>query len=154
MGNREFNDILYINNKHTITIIIINTKAQRPLGVEWFLYKIWTNFIFRRQLQNLHQTSASWLKKKEPFIRELRIQLKLNTALLSTRPSVRVFVTGVTSHISHIYKGINAMFGAPDVPVLRVRKSHFHCFSSLKKRYFQCPNFQTKIWDLFWNQGC
>ena len=36
----------------------------------------------------------------------LRIQLQLNTALLST---VRVFVTGVTSHNSHIYKGINAM---------------------------------------------
>ena len=41
---------------------------------------------------------------------QLRIQLKLNTALLSTvRPCVRVFVTGVTTHISHIYKGINAM---------------------------------------------
>ena len=40
----------------------------------------------------------------------LRIQFKLNTALLSTvRPCVRAFVTGVTSHISHIYKGINAM---------------------------------------------
>ena len=40
----------------------------------------------------------------------LRIQLKLNTALLSTvRVSVRSCVTGVTSHISHIYKGINAM---------------------------------------------
>ena len=36
----------------------------------------------------------------------LRIQLKLNTALLST---VRPCVTGLTSHISHIYKGINAM---------------------------------------------
>ena len=36
----------------------------------------------------------------------LRTLLKQNTALLST---VRVFVTGVTSHISHIYKGINAM---------------------------------------------
>ena len=35
----------------------------------------------------------------------LRIQFKLNTALLSTCPSV----TGMTSHISHIYKGINAM---------------------------------------------
>ena len=40
----------------------------------------------------------------------LRIQLKLNTALLSTvRPCVRSCVTGVTSHIFHIYKGINAM---------------------------------------------
>ena len=38
----------------------------------------------------------------------LRIQLKLNTALLSTvRPCA---VRGVTSHISHIYKGINAMW--------------------------------------------
>ena len=40
---------------------------------------------------------------------QLRIQLKLNTALLSHCPSVRPCVTGVTSHISHIYKGINAM---------------------------------------------
>ena len=40
---------------------------------------------------------------------KLRIQFKLNTALLSYCPCVRVFVTGVTSHISHIYKGINAM---------------------------------------------
>ena len=39
----------------------------------------------------------------------LRIQFKLNTALLSYCPCDRVFVTGVTSHISHIYKGINAM---------------------------------------------
>ena len=40
----------------------------------------------------------------------LRIQLKLNTALLSTvRPSVCSCVTGVTSHISHIYKGIYAL---------------------------------------------
>ena len=39
----------------------------------------------------------------------LRIQLKLNTALLSTvRAFVRPSVTGVTSLISHIYKGINA----------------------------------------------
>ena len=37
---------------------------------------------------------------------QLRILLKQNTALLST---VRPCVTSVTSHISHIYKGINAM---------------------------------------------
>ena len=40
---------------------------------------------------------------------KLRIQFKLNTALLSHCPCVRVSVTGVTSHISQIYKGINAM---------------------------------------------
>ena len=32
-----------------------------------------------------------------------------STFLLSVRVFVRVSVTGVTSHISHIYKGINAM---------------------------------------------
>ena len=37
---------------------------------------------------------------------KLRIKFKLNTALLST---VRAFVTGVTSHISHIYSGIYAI---------------------------------------------
>ena len=42
-------------------------------------------------------------------IQLLRIQLKLNTALLSHCPSVRVFITGLTSHIYRIYKGINAM---------------------------------------------
>ena len=36
----------------------------------------------------------------------LQILFKQNTALLST---VRPSVTGVTPHISHIYKGINAM---------------------------------------------
>ena len=47
---------------------------------------------------------------------ELRIQLKLNTALLST---VRPCVTGVTSHIFHIYKSINAMLssGEPSSPI-------------------------------------
>ena len=40
----------------------------------------------------------------------LRSQLKQNTALLSTdRASMCPSVTGITSHISHIYKGINAM---------------------------------------------
>ena len=44
-----------------------------------------------------------------PMVALLRIQFKLNTALLSYCPCVRSCVTGVTSHISHIYKGINAM---------------------------------------------
>ena len=38
----------------------------------------------------------------------LRIQFKLNTALLSYCPCVCSCVTGVTSYISHIYKGTNA----------------------------------------------
>ena len=47
-----------------------------------------------------------WRGKSRSLWTKLRIQLKLNTALLST---FRASVTGVTSHISHIYKGINAM---------------------------------------------
>ena len=56
-----------------------------------------------KTLRQSHQSKPSHKLK-------LRIQLKLNTALLSTvRVSVCSCVTGVTSHISHIYKGINAM---------------------------------------------
>ena len=56
----------------------------------------------------------------------LRIQLKLNNALLSTvRPSVCVCVTGVTSHISHIYKGINAMLIIRD-PSTPISVSYTH----------------------------
>ena len=29
-------------------------------------------------------------------------------------------------------------------PVLRVRKSHFHCFSSLQKRHFWCPKCKSE----------
>ena len=60
------------------------------------------------------RTGLNWKRQKGTINIEnikldyikLRIQLKLNTALPST---VRVSVTGVPSHISHIYKGINAM---------------------------------------------
>ena len=61
----------------------------------------------------------------------LRIQLKLNTALLSTvRPSVCPSVTGVTSHISHIYKGINAMLiiRDPSTPIYSESKSSWLSF--------------------------
>ena len=45
----------------------------------------------------------------------LRILLKQNTALLSTvRPSAACPYTGPTSHVSHIYKGINAMLSSGD----------------------------------------
>ena len=32
---------------------------------------------------------------------------------------------------------------APEVPVLRVRKGHFHCFSSLQKKHFRCPKWKS-----------
>ena len=53
---------------------------------------------------------------------KLRILLKQNTALLSTvRPSV-CLCTGVTSHISHIYKGINAklIIRGPIKPIKKI----------------------------------
>ena len=48
-----------------------------------------------------------WLKDTGAAF--LRIHFKLNTALLFYCPCVRPCSTGVTSYISHIYKGINAM---------------------------------------------
>jgi len=56
-----------------------------------------------------YQLPENLLLLQEIFFLFLRIQLKLNTALLSHCPFVCSCVTGVTSHISHIYKGINAM---------------------------------------------
>ena len=50
-----------------------------------------------------------WIRSVEKYFLFLRIQFKLDTALLSYCPFVCPSVTGVTSHISHIYKGINAM---------------------------------------------
>ena len=53
----------------------------------------------------------------------MRIQLKLNTALFSTvRSSIRSCVTGMTSHISHIYKGIIAklIIRGPIKPIKKI----------------------------------
>ena len=36
------------------------------------------------------------------------------------------------------------LFRAPEVPVLRVRKSHFYCFSSLQKSHFRCPKQKSE----------
>ena len=46
------------------------------------------------------------------------------------RVSVRAFVTGVTSHISHIYKGINAMLiiRDPSTPIYSESKSSWLSF--------------------------
>ena len=74
---------------------------------DWLMSLGWNN-------QGLRVEWGTWCSQLEVQSSQgdliLRIQRKLNTALLSTvRPCVRAFVTGVTSHISHIYKGINTM---------------------------------------------
>ena len=35
-------------------------------------------------------------------------------------------------------------FRALEVPILRVRKRHFHCFSSLQKRHFRCQTRKSE----------
>ena len=74
--------------------IILAKSYKLPKNFRWiyasFLWKVFYNKGFLSTL--------------------LRSQLKQNTALLSTdRASMCPSVTGITSHISHIYKGINAM---------------------------------------------
>ena len=74
--------------------IILAKSCKLPKNFRWiyasFLWKVFYNKGFLSTL--------------------LRSQLKQNTALLSTdRASMCPSVTGITSHISHIYKGINAM---------------------------------------------
>ena len=55
---------------------------------------------------------------------------KLDTALLSYCPCVRSCVTGVTFHISHIYKGISAMLiiRDPSTPIYSESKSSWLSF--------------------------
>ena len=64
--------------------------------------------------------------KFEKTGQKLRLQ---NTALLST-VRVCVCVTSVTSHISHIYKGINAMLVIrdPSTPIYSESKSFWLSF--------------------------
>ena len=75
-----------------------------------------------------------WVRSEEQNIIytcfKLRILLKQNTALLST---VRPFVTGVTSHIFQIHKGINASLmiswsGDPSNPLYSESKSSWLSF--------------------------
>ena len=85
-------------SSHQVVIICLPLYLQNPCKLpkssRWiyasFLWKVFYNKGFLSTL--------------------LRSQLKQNTALLSTdRASMCPSVTGITSHISHIYKGINAM---------------------------------------------
>ena len=71
---------------------------------------------FLKSRLDLRVYKGTWVYCHKVFVKTqtcfsvfLRIQFKLNTALLSYCPFVCPSVTGVTSHISHIYKGINAM---------------------------------------------
>ena len=59
-------------------------------------------------------------------------------------PKVSRLLTTITSHTPEINTGLRFSFRAPEVPVLRVRKSHFHCFSSLQKRRFGCPKRKSE----------
>ena len=84
----------------------------------------------------------------------LRIQLKLNTALLSTvRPSVCPSVTGVTFYISHIYKGINAMLIIRRSIILYILNQNHPGFLSSKDQTRQdhvlCPD-QPDHWLWLW----
>ena len=79
-----------------------------------FPKKLWQTFNVGISVILENKPPIAWILRKSCIklmscYYQLRIQFKLNTALLSHCPSVRVFVTGVTSHIYRIYKGINAM---------------------------------------------
>ena len=102
------------------------------------LYSIVFALSSSHRLYLFHQPDQDWrlsyLNKKtkefKAFLLLLRIQLKLNTALLSHCPFVCSCVTGVTYHISHIYKGINAMLiiRDPSTPIYSESKSSWLSF--------------------------
>ena len=59
-------------------------------------------------------------------------------------PKVSKLLTTLPRHRANIKTGLRFLFRAPEVPVLRVRKSHFRCFSSLQKRHFRCPKRKSE----------
>ena len=124
--NRQYHArclIVLMSRIPTVCLLEANVLVDLPRKWSCQIWKQYSNMSARCQItlqrsahsQEVASMSAAerrrylfenW-RKADTF---LRIQLKLNTALLSTvRPSVCPSVTGVTSHISHIYKGINAM---------------------------------------------
>ena len=79
--------------------------------------------------------------------------VKWEKALYKVRKSEKItfqwskvsrLLTTITSHRPDFNTGLRFSFRAPEVPVLRVRKSHFHCFSSLQKSHFRCPKQKSE----------
>ena len=72
-------------------------------------------------------------------------------------PKVSKLLTTLPRHRADIRTGLRFSFWAPEVTVLRVRKSHFHCFSSLQKRPFRCPKRKSEtrsdIRSVTWLRG-
>ena len=60
------------------------------------------------------------------------------------RAKVSRILTTLLRHRPDFRTGLRFSFRAPEVPVLRVRKSHFYCFSSLQKSHFRCPKQKSE----------
>ena len=59
-------------------------------------------------------------------------------------PKVSRLLTMWPRHRPDFRTVLRFLFWAPEVPVLRVRKSHFYCFSSLRKSHFRCPKQKSE----------
>ena len=59
-------------------------------------------------------------------------------------PKVSKLLTTLPRHRADIRTGLRFLFRAPEMPILRVRKSHFYCFSSLQKSHFRCPKRKSE----------
>ena len=73
-------------------------------------------------------------------------------------PKVSRLPTTVPRHRPDFRTGFRFSFWEPEVPVLRVRKSHFHCFSSLQKGLILCTsrfaNFARGKWSNHDSKNC
>ena len=76
-------------------------------------------------------------------------------------PKVSKSLTTLPRHRAYIRTGLRFQFRAPEVPVLRVRNSHFHCFSSRLSLNFSflwrhsfcqaCPNLHLGSQLSWWS---
>ena len=67
--------------------------------------------------------------EKEPYVKWEKARATFQWSKLSR------LHTMLPRHRPDFRTGLRFSFWAPEVPVLRMRKSHFHCFSSLQERH-------------------
>ena len=123
-------------NKQKLKFLISTTRlpnTSQSLFQNTFWNHDWTIFLLRNW-QNVRYI------KWEKALCKMRKSEKTTFQW----PKVSKLLTTLPRHRADIRTGLRFLFRAPEVPVLRVRKSHFYCFSSLQKSHFRCPKQKSE----------
>ena len=122
-------------NKQKLKISISTTRLPTT-SQSWFQNSFrnhdWTIFLLR-----------NWQSVR--FIKWEKALYKMRKSEKTTfqSPKVSKLLITLPRHKPDFRTGLRFSFWAPEVPILKVRKSHFHCFSSLQKSHFWCPKLKS-----------